>query len=331
MFKQNIVITGGAGFIGSHLCERLLKKYNVICLDDFSTGSEKNINHLVQFPNFEFVRQDISAPFDLERIPELAKFQINVLGVYAVFNLACPTSAKNFDKHKISTLDANALGMKNVMNIVLKYKAKLVHASSSVVYGGRKENAGKIKEDSVGITDHLSPRGCYDEGKRFAESVVATYAQVYNTDFKIARIFRTYGPRQRLFDGEMIVDFIVDAAQGKNLVIYGTDKFNTSLVYISDVIDGLERLMNAKKDIGPVNFGSDVDLKIVDVAKKIIQMTGSKSKIVFEKSLPFITSLVLPDIVKAREVLDWMPLVRLEDGLRTTVDYTLAHKELLGI
>lgn len=330
MFKQNVIVTGGAGFIGSHLCERLLKRYNVICLDDFSTGSEKNINHLAQFPNFEFVRQDIALPFDLEKMPELKKFQISALGVYAVYNLACPTSAKNFDEHKIETLNANASGMRNIMNVVVKYKSKFLHLSSSVVYGSR-EGKNKIKEGDIGAVDHLSPRGCYDEGKRFAETVVATYHQVFNTDYKIARVFRTYGPRQRLFDGEMLIDFIVEATQDKDLTIYGDKNFSTSLVYVSDILDGLERLMAARGDIGAVNFGSDVDLKLVDVAKKVIEMAHSKSKIVYAEKLPFITELVLPDISKARKELDWMPLVRLEDGLQKTIDYTLAHKELLGI
>lgn len=331
MAKENILIAGGAGFIGSHLCERMLKKYNVVCLDNFSTGSEKNINHLAQFPNFEFVKQDLSQPFDLEEMPELAKFQINVKGFYAVFNLACPTSAKNFDGHRIATLDANSLAMKNILELVLKYKAKFVHLSSSVVYGGREKISGKAAEDEEGIVNHLSPRACYDEGKRFAETMAATYHQFYKTDYKIARVFRTYGPRQRLFDGEMVPDFIVEATKGNDLVIYGDKNFSTSLIYVSDVVDGLEKLMEAKNNIGPVNIGSDVDLKIVNVAEKIIKMTDSKSKIVYEKELPFITQLALPNIKKAKDELGWLPLVRLEDGLRKTIDYALAHKELLGI
>lgn len=331
MAKENVLITGGAGFIGSHLCEKMVKKYNVVCLDNFSTGSEQNINHLVQSPNFEFVRQDLSKPFDLESVPELQKFQINVKGFYAIFNLACPTSAKNFDEHKIATFDANSTAMKNVLELVLKYKAKFVQLSSAVVYGGRDKMSGKVGESEEGIVNHLSPRGCYDEGKRFAETAVATYHQVYKTDYKIARVFRTYGPRQRLFDGEMVPDFIVEAAQDKDLMVYGDKFFSTSLIYVADVIDALEKLMDAKADIGPVNIGSDVDLKIVDVAEKVIKMTKSKSKVIFEKELPFITQLALPNITKAKDELGWMPLVRLEDGLKKTIDYTLAHKELLGI
>lgn len=331
MSKKNILITGGAGFIGSHLCERMLKKFNVICFDDFSTGSEKNINHLVQFPNFEFIRKNLSEPVDLEKMPELEKFQIGVKGFHAIFNLACPTSAKNFEKYKIATLDANCSAMKNVMELVVKYKSKFIHLSTSVVYGGRDKKTGKVKEEEEGIVNHLSPRGCYDEGKRFAETVVATYHQVYKTDYKIARVFRAYGPRQRLFDGEMIPDFIVDGAKGKPLIVFGDENFGTSMVYVSDVVDALEKMIDARADLGAVNIGSDVDTKLVDIAKKIIEMTGSKSNIVHKKELPFITELALPDISKAKKELGWMPLVRLEDGLKKTIDYTLAHKELLGI
>ncbi|MCG2694437.1 NAD-dependent epimerase/dehydratase family protein [Candidatus Parcubacteria bacterium] len=331
MPKKNVLVAGGAGFIGSHLCERLLKKYNVICLDNFSTGSEKNINHLVQNSDFEFIKHNISQEFDLEKMSELERFQINVKGLYAGFNFACPTSAKNFEKYKIDTLDANTSGMKNIMEMVLKYKSKFVHLSSSVVYGGREKNEGSVVEATEGIVDHLSPRACYDEGKRFVETMVATYHQVYKTDYKIARLFRVYGPRQRLFDGEMIIDFIVSAAQNQNLEIYGNESFKTSMIYVSDVVDALEKMLDAPTDLGPVNIGSDVDIKLADVAKKIIELTGSSSKIVYKKELPFITELALPSIKKIKDELGWLPLVRLEDGLKKTIDYTLAHKELLGI
>jgi len=328
--KKNILVTGGAGFIGSHLCERLLKKYNVICLDNFSTGSEKNINHLVQFPNFEFVRKDLSKSFDLSKIPELEKFQVNVNGLYAIFNLACPTSAKNFEKYKMATLDANCGAMKNIMELVVKYKSKFIHLSTSVIYGGRDKQNGRVEESEGGVVDHLSPRGVYDEGKRFAETIVATYHQVYKTDYKVARVFRVYGPRQRLYDGEMIPDFVVDATKNKTLEVFGDKNFGTSLVYVTDVVDALEKMIGARVDLGPINIGSDVDTKLSDIANKIISMTGSKSKVVYKKELPFITELVLPDIKKAKTELGWFPLVRLEDGLKKTIDYTLAHKELLG-
>lgn len=330
MAQKTILVTGGAGFIGSRLCEELLKDGNVICLDNFINSSERNIDHLLKYPNFEFIRHDITEPLDLESFKELEKFQIKFKGLHEVYHLACPTSAKNFDKYKIQTLLTNCYGLKNVLDVVLKYKAKFLHASTSVVYGSRSKGNSFFKEADLGPVNQLSPRACYDEGKRFAESMVATYHQVYESDFKIARIFRTYGPRQRLFDGEMVPDFIVDAVQNKDLVIYGDEKFKTSLCYVSDIVDGLIKLMAGPSDIGPVNLGSPEDLRLADVAKKIIEMTGSKSKVVFKERLLFMTELGLPDISKARETLDWVPLTRLEDGLKKSVEYTLAHKELLG-
>jgi UDP-glucuronate decarboxylase len=244
--------------------------------------------------------------------------------------LACPTSAKNFEKYKVQTLLTNFLGTKNMLDLALNYKAKFLFASSSVVYGPRRADGLFYKEDELGVgLDQLSPRACYDEGKRFAETAIATYEQVHGLDVKIARIFRTYGPRERLFDGEMIPDFVIDALDNKDLVIYGDENFSTSLCYVSDVVDGLIRLMAAPSGVGPVNLGSDQDLKLFEVANKIIEMTGSSSKIVFEPPLLFMTPLGLPDIRKATEFLGWMPLVRLEDGLRKTIDYIQAHKPLL--
>lgn len=331
MSKENILITGGAGFIGSHLCERMVKKYNVICLDDFSTGNQGNINHLVQLPDFEFIKQDLSKPFDLESMKELNRFQIDVKGFKAIFNLACPTSSKRFDEFKIKILDSNSLAMKNVLELVVKYKSNFVHLSSSVVYGGRDKKVGKINEEDEGLVNNLNNRSCYDEGKRFAETMVATYHQVYKIDFKIARVFRAYGPRERLFDGEMLPDFIINATQDKDLVIYGDEKFTTSLIYVTDVVDALEKLSEARSDIGAVNIGSDVNLNMTDVANKIVEMTKSNSKIKYEARLDFTTELALPDISKVRDQLGWLPLVRLEDGLQKTIDYTLAHKELLEL
>jgi len=331
MSKENILITGGAGFIGSHLCERMVKKYNVICLDNFSTGNQRNINHLAQLPDFEFIKQDLSKSFNLETMKELDRFQIDVKGFKTIFNLACPTSSKRFDEFKIQILDSNSLAMKNVLELVLKYKSNFVHLSSSVVYGGRDKKIGKLIEEEEGLVNHLSNRGCYDEGKRFAETMVATYHQVHKTDYKVARVFRCYGPRERLFDGEMLPDFIINATQNKDLVIYGDNKFNTSLVYVTDVVDALEKLSEAKSNIGAVNIGSDVDLNMTDVAKKVIDMTKSSSKVKYEPRMDFTTELALPDISKARDLLGWLPLVRLEDGLQKTIDYTVAHKELLEL
>lgn len=327
--KKNVLVTGGAGFIGSHLCEKLLKTSRVICFDNFSTSNVANIDFLLQHPDFAFVRHDICQPIDLEAFPELERFKVKFQGIQEIYHLACPTSAKSFDKFKIMTLDANSVGMKNILDLAVKYKAKFTHASSSVVYGPRSSDKQVFKEDDLGCVNHLTPRGCYDEGKRFSETMVNTYRDVHGLDAKIARIFRTYGPRQRLFDAEMLPDFIIDAIDNNDLVIYGDENFSTSLCYVDDIVSGLIKLTAAPADIGPVNLGSNEDLELVDVAKKIIEMAGSESKIVFAEELVFMSQLGLPDTGRARELLGWVPLVRLEDGLQKTIDYTQAYKPLL--
>lgn len=327
--KKNVLVTGGAGFIGSHLCEKLLKTSRVICLDNFSTSGVSNIDFLLQHPDFVFIRQDICQPVDLESLSELERFKIKFQGIQEIYHLACPTSAKGFDKFRMMTLDANSLGMKNILDLAVKYKAKFIQASSSVIYGPRLSDQQTYNEDNLGCVNHLTPRGCYDEGKRFAETMVNTYREVHGLDAKLARIFRTYGPRQRLFDGEMLPDFIIDAIDNKDLIIYGDENFSTSLCYVDDIVSGLIKLAAAPANTGPVNLGSNEDLKLVDVAKKIIEMVGSESKIVFADGLVFMSQLGLPDTSLARELLGWVPLVRLEDGLQKAIDYTRAYKPLL--
>ncbi|TAL19594.1 NAD-dependent epimerase/dehydratase family protein [Patescibacteria group bacterium] len=329
--KKNVLVTGGAGFIGSHLCERLLKEAKVICLDNFVNSNVRNIEHLLQLPDFEFIRADINQPIDLDSFKELEKFKVKFQGVQEIYHLACPTSIKNFEEFKIETLQASSVGMCNVLELAVKHKAKLLFTSSSVVYGGRRANDKYFREEDIGLVDQLSPRACYDEGKRFGETMVETYRQTHGLDAKIARVFRTYGPRQRLFDGEMVPDFITNAIDGKDLVIYGDENFRTSLVYVSDLVDGLIKLMKAQRNIGPVNLGADSDVKIMEVAEMIVKLLGSKSKIVFEPSLLFLTELGVPDIRKAKEFLGWLPLVRLQDGLKKGIDYAQAQKTLVGI
>lgn len=328
--KKNVLVTGGAGFLGSHLCEHLLRGARVICLDNFITSSERNIDHLLKNSDFEFLKLDINEPFDLEQMPELERFKLPFQGIQEIYHLAAPTSPKQFDQYRIETLQAHSVGMITVMEIARKYQAKLVLASSSVVYGGRRDDRALFQETDIGLVNQLSPRACYDEGKRFAESIVKTYIDVYGLDAKIARIFRTYGPRMRLFDGQMIPDFITHALDGKDLVIFGDETFSTSLCYVSDIVDGMVRLMDAPREIVVVNLGSDEDLKIMDVASKIIEKTSSTSKVTFEDPLLFMTPLGLPSLKKAKESLGWLPLVRLDDGLAKTIEYTKANRMLLG-
>jgi len=327
--KKIVLVTGGAGFIGSHLCEALLQDSRVICLDNFSTSQESNIDTLLRHPDFEFIRHDINAPFDPEAFPELARFKVKFQGIQEIYHLACPTSPKKFEQYRMQTLYANSLGMKNALDLAVRYKAKFIHASTSTVYGPRPKDGHQFKEEEIGSQDTLSPRACYDEGKRFAESCCATYKQVHGVDARIARIFRTYGPRMPLFDGQMIPDFVTNALDGVDLEIFGDANFTTSLVYVTDVVDGLVKLMAQPDDIGPVNIGSEVDMPLIDVANRIIEMTGSSSKITYKPELLFMTQLGLPDIGKAKEKLGWLPLVTIDEGLKKAIDYTIANKTLL--
>lgn len=328
--KKNILVTGGAGFIGSHLCERLLQDARVICLDNFTTSDVENINHLLKHPDFEFIRHDINTPFDPEQFPELARFRVKFQGIQEIYHLACPTSPKKFDQYRMQTLYANALGTKHALDLAVRYRSKVVFASSAVIYGPRPADAHVFVETEFGTSDLLSPRACYDEGKRFAESCCVTYKNVHGIDVRIARIFRTYGPRMPLYDGQMISDFITDALDGKDLELYGDETFRTSFVYVSDVVDGVIKLMGAAPDVQVVNIGSDVDVPLIDVAQRIIEMTGSTSKITFKPALLFMSQLGLPSMTKSKDMLGWIPLVTLDDGLKRTIEYTMSHKSLLS-
>lgn len=327
--KKNVLVTGGAGFIGSHLCERLLKEAKVICLDDFSNSSPQNIKHLLQYPDFEFINVDINQPVDLEKFDELDKFKVKFQGIQEIYHLACPTSPKDFEKLKMKSLWANSAGMINSLDLAVKYRAKYVFTSSSVVYGEAAASSSVFKETDQGIVNHLTPRACYDEGKRFAETCVATYNQVHGIDAKIARVFTAFGPRMKLFEGQLIPDFIISALEGKDLVIYGDESFSTSLCYVSDIVDGLVRLMAAEPEIKLVNLGGDRIYKMLDVAETIIKLTNSSARVVFEEPLMFLTKKGAPDLTYAKETLGWMPLVRLEDGLEKAIDYVIANKEAL--
>lgn len=329
--KKNVLVTGGAGFIGSHLCEELLREAKVICMDNLVSGSLRNIEHLLQSPDFIFIKHDISEPIDFKNWPELKKFKILFQGVQEIYQLACPTAPKDFEKYRTEMLKANSVGMTNVLDLALQWKAKVLFTSSSVIYGPRSAEGGYISEDYRGSFDHLSTRACYDEGKRFAEAALTTYAQVHGLDIRIARVFRTYGPRTRLRIGEMVPDFILDALAGKSLTVYGDKNFQTSLCYISDMVNGLIKLMNTDKDPGPVNLGSDQDVNLVKLAQDIIALTNSSSKIIFQPQLLFMRSQPLPDISRARESLGWFPVTRLEDGLAQMIEYTRGQEYILGV
>jgi len=328
--KKISLVIGGAGFIGSNLCEELLKTSKVICVDDFSSGNEKNIDHLLSEPDFEFVNHDMSTEIDLESLPELQKFKIKFQGIQDIYNLACPMSINDFNKNKIKVLLANSLVVKNALDLALKYEAKFLHFSSSVVYGDRSKNPGKIEEAEIGKSDFLSSRSSYDEGKRFAETMVMNYRREASVDAKIIRVFRTYGPKMQLFDSQIIPDFINAALENKPITIYGDENFTTSLCYISDLLDAVNKIMDSDF-FGPVNIGSDVEINLTHVANKIKELTNSSSEIVYKKELEFLSPLCFPDINLAKKSLGWLPIVTLEKGLQETVHHLQVNKGLKDI
>ncbi len=327
--KKNVLVTGGAGFIGSHLCERLLKEAKVICIDDFSNSSPQNINHLLQYSDFEFINYDVNKPIDLDQFAELDKFKVKFQGIQEIYHLACPTSPDDFEKLKMKSLWANSSAMINTLDLALKYRAKYVFTSSSVVYGPASDTKYVFAEGDQGIVDHLSPRACYDEGKRFAETCVETYRQVHGLDAKIARVFTTYGPHMKLFEGQPIIDAIMNALEGKDIMIYGGDNLSTSLCYVSDMVDGLIRLMSSDMMTKIVNLGGDTILKMTDVSEQIIEMTGSNSKVSHGEELLFLTRKGLPNLEMAKNQLGWFPLVTLKDGLKKTIEYAIANRQAL--
>jgi len=326
--KKIVLVTGGAGFIGSFLCEELLKEGNrVICVDNFSTGHVRNIDPYLRNPDFQFLRQDITEPFDLESFPELEPFKVKFLGVQEIYHLAVAPSVTNFEKYRVQNTLVGSVGTRNILDMAVKYTSKVLLGSSSVVYGVP-DLSGVFQEEYRGVVDHLGAHSAFDESRRFAETLVNTYAQVYGIDTKIARIFRAFGPRMPLFEGLQIPDFVVAALNGEDLSIQGTAETKTSLVYVVDIVSGLLAMMKMPAGTKPMNLGSDQNLLMRDVAQQVLDMMRSASKIAYTP--PKVDGPIgLPDITRAKEVLGWTPVTRLEDGLQKTIDYIRANKILL--
>jgi len=326
--KKNVLVLGGAGFIGSHLCDKLIRDCKIICVDNFISGKRENIDHLFQNENFIFINEDVNNLTDLEKFKEIERFQVQFQGIQEIYNLASPTNPKDFTKNTILTAHTNSIGTIRALDLAVKYKAKLLHFSSSVVYGPRLEDNPMMIEGKYFPLNPLTPRACYDEGKRFAETLVYTYRQAYGIDAKILRIFTVYGPRMPLFVGHMIPDFIVSALDNQPLVIYGDENFSTTLCYISDAVDACLKMM-ASAESGPFNIGNPQEFKIVDIANKIMKMTNSKSEIHFADPLLFMSKLGIPEITFAKEKLQWFPIVTFDKGLEETVEYGKAHRVLI--
>jgi UDP-glucuronate decarboxylase len=304
---KRILVTGGAGFLGSHLCDRLIDQGNdVLCLDNFFTGSKDNILHLLGDPHFELIRHDIINPIFLE--------------VDEIYNLACPASPVHYQYNAIKTIKTNVMGAINTLGMAKRLKAKILQASTSEVYGDPEVHPQR--EDYWGKVNPIGPRSCYDEGKRAAECLMMDYHRQNHVKVKIVRIFNTYGPRMALNDGRVVSNFIIQALRGEDITVYGDGSQTRSFCYVDDLIDGLMRMMEtADTFLGPVNIGNPDEFTIIDLAETVIRMTESPSKIIF-KPLPQDDPMHRkPDIALARETLGWQPKTDLEEGLKTTIAY----------
>ena len=304
---KRILITGGAGFIGSHLCERLLNEGNdVICLDNFFTGSKDNIRHLLDNNRFELVRHDITKEYFIE--------------VDEIYNLACPASPPHYQYNAIKTIKTSVLGMINMLGLAKRCKAKILQASTSEVYGDPLIHPQV--ESYWGNVNPIGIRSCYDEGKRCAETLMMDYHRQNKTDIRIVRIFNTYGPNMDLSDGRVVSNFIVQALKGEDITIYGDGSQTRSFCYVDDLIDGMIKMMNNTNGfIGPVNLGNPSERTILDFAKLIIKLTNSSSKIIY-KPLPLDDpSKRQPDISLAEKELNFKPKVDIEEGLIKTIEY----------
>ncbi len=319
--NKNILILGGAGFIGSHLCEELVKRGdNVVCVDNFVSSDVENIRSLLEYPNFEFIRQDISEEIDYATTPGLKKFKVEVQGFQEIYNLACPTAPKDFTKFPVQTAVANSVGVVRSLELARQYKARYLLTSSSAVYGQPPDDGAPVKEVYYGLLDFLGPRACYNEGKRFAETLVMTYRDVYKLNTSIARIFSTYGPRMLRQSGRQIPDYIHEAVDNEDVVVAGDESSVLSFCYVKDIVEGLIALM-ASEVSDPVNLGNEQSYTLREVAEKVISLTGSSSKIVYSKKYEYTMQPAIPNIDKAKDELNWLPLVPIEEGLKEAIDY----------
>lgn len=303
--KKRVLVTGGAGFLGSHLCETLLKdNCEVICLDNFFTGNKANIIHLMDNPFFEVMRHDVTAPFELE--------------VDEIYNLACPASPVHYQFDPVQTTKTSVSGAINVLELARRLKCKVFQASTSEVYGDPEVHPQP--ESYLGNVNPIGIRACYDEGKRCAETLFFDYHRQHGVDIKVIRIFNTYGPKMHPNDGRVVSNFIVQALNGQDITVYGKGQQTRSFCYVDDLIRGFIALM--RSDItGPVNVGNPTESTILELAETIIRLTGSRSKLVY-RDLPQDDPMQRkPDITLAKKELDWEPQVNLEDGLRKTIEY----------
>ncbi len=310
---ERVLVTGGAGFLGSHLCERLLARgHDVLCVDNYFTGRKKNVAHLMDSRLFEVVRHDVTFPLYVE--------------VDEIYNLACPASPIHYQFDPVQTTKTSVHGAINMLGLAKRVKAKILQASTSEVYGDPAVHPQP--EDYRGRVNPIGSRACYDEGKRCAETLFFDYYRQHKLNIRVARIFNTYGPRMHPNDGRVVSNFIVQALMGKPITIYGDGSQTRSFCYVDDMVDGLMRLMDAANDVtGPVNLGNPAEISVAELAERVIALTGSKSEIRFEQLPEDDPTRRQPDITLARELLGWSPTIPLKEGLEKTIDY---FKEQLG-
>jgi UDP-glucuronate decarboxylase len=305
--RKRVMVTGGAGFLGSHLCERLLNDgHDVLCVDNFYSGTKDNIEHLVENPHFEMMRHDVTFPLYVE--------------VDEIYNLACPASPIHYQRDPVQTTKTSVHGAINMLGLAKRTKAKILQASTSEVYGDP-----EVHPQNESYWGHVNPigiRSCYDEGKRCAETLFFDYYRQHQLEIKVVRIFNTYGPRMHPNDGRVVSNFIVQALSGKDITIYGDGSQTRSFCYVDDLIEGFIRLMASPSDTtGPINIGNPVESTIKELAETIIAMVGGKSKLIFNPLPQDDPKQRKPDITLARNKLGWEPKVKLHDGLSSTVDY----------
>lgn len=307
---MQILVAGGGGFLGSHLCDRLLSEgHYVIALDNFYTGNIENLRHLRQNPNFELIRQDVTTPIDIE--------------VDGIYNLACPASPIQYQKHPVQTVKTNVLGSINLLELAKKTGARILQASTSEVYGD--PEIDPQVEEYWGRVNPIGIRSCYDEGKRTAETLFSDYHRQYGLDIRIARIFNTYGPRMAKNDGRVVTNFIHQALNGEPLTVYGKGDQTRSFCYVDDLIEGLVKLFYAEGITTPINLGNPIPVKMVDLAKEILTLTGSNSELVFKELPQDDPRERRPDISKARDLLNWAPSISREEGLKKTLEFIQNH------
>lgn len=304
---EKILVTGGAGFLGSHLCDRLIREHlDVLCVDNFYTGSKKNVQHLLDQPRFELMRHDVTFPLYVE--------------VDQIYNLACPASPIHYQWDPVQTTKTSVHGAINLLGLAKRVKARILQASTSEVYGDPEVHPQR--EDYWGRVNPIGIRSCYDEGKRCAETLFFDYWRQHQLQIKVVRIFNTYGPRMHPRDGRVVSNFIVQALTGHDITIYGDGSQTRSFCYVDDLVEALVRMMNAPEDfIGPVNIGNPNEFTMLELAEQVLRLTSSKSKIVFEPLPQDDPKQRQPDIALAKKQLAWSPTVCLEDGLKETIRY----------